>query len=68
MLTARDTESVKTCYGLDGAVLAAWVVAESARLIRFKLGPSAEVRFLQFVTSDEVRVVDLTAVERHVGW
>jgi uncharacterized protein len=39
----------------------ALVVAESARLIRFKLGPSAEVRFLEFVTSDEVRVVDLTA-------
>ena len=29
----------------------ALVVAESARLIRFKLGPLAEVKFLQFVTS-----------------
>ena len=38
----------------------ALVVAESARLIRFKLGPSAEVRFLEFVLSDEVGVVDLS--------
>ena len=29
----------------------ALVVAESARLIRFKLGPSAEVRFLEFAAT-----------------
>jgi uncharacterized protein len=41
----------------------ALVVAESARLIRFKLGASAEERFLRFVVSDLVLIVDLTAAD-----
>jgi len=41
-------------------VIPATVVPEAAWLIEDRLGPQAEARFLRFVTSNSVRIVDLS--------
>jgi predicted nucleic acid-binding protein len=44
-------------------VVPATVVPEAAWLIEDRLGPQAEARFLRFVTSDLIKIVDLGTVD-----
>jgi uncharacterized protein len=46
-------------------VTPAVVAGEAARLIRFKLGPQAEARFVRLITSGAVTITDLDPVDWH---
>jgi predicted nucleic acid-binding protein len=65
---AADTDSTHhhACAQLlrdhrDELATPAVVIGEAARLIRYKLGPTAEARYLRLVTSPSVEILDLTA-------